>query len=79
MESGSGGYGVLFLDDNSFIVDQIYEEREPEKPAFWYRKIHPTEKELIRGRCRLTTWIDRVLDRESKKEKNLVAPEVSGR
>jgi CRISPR-associated protein Cas5t len=58
-ESGLRRYGVPFLGDNNFVIDRVEEEAKPEKPAFWYRKVQPSEKELIRGRCRLTSWIDR--------------------
>lgn len=58
-ESGLRRYGVPFLGDNNFVVDLVKEEAKPEKPAFWYSKVQRSEKELIRGRCRLTIWIDR--------------------
>lgn len=55
---GRPRYGIVFLGDNSFMVDVLQEESSPE-PACWYRRLVRDDLGPGEGRCRLTVWIDR--------------------
>lgn len=59
MVDGKPRYGVPFLGDNSFMIDELREEVVAEKPAFWYLKLGPEDNSPALHRCRLTAWIDR--------------------
>lgn len=50
-------YGIPFFGDNNFMIDFLREESTPQ-PAYWYRRL-TREIDTVRGRCRLTAWVDR--------------------
>lgn len=54
---GRPRYGIPFLGDNNFMIDVLREDLAP-KPAYWYQRI-TNQIGSVRGRCRLTAWIDR--------------------
>ncbi|MFM8395583.1 MAG: type I-MYXAN CRISPR-associated protein Cas5/Cmx5/DevS [Acidobacteriota bacterium] len=53
-----GRYGLPFLGDNGFLIDEI-EALETPPLTWWYARLEP-ERRRHRGVCRLTVGIDRL-------------------
>lgn len=65
-ELNSERYGLPFVGDNNFLLDDIAEWLQPE-PVQWYARVGEND-DPRRGTCRLTTWIDRTNSSQTKTE-----------